>query len=142
MNEVSPKYFLCSLTAKAARKMFAYYNRELAPFGITAHQVIALGVLWQEENISLGVFAERADIGKAAAVAMIDRLEAMGMVTREKHPRDARLNLLKLTEKARGLAPAIVDKVAGLEKAVETAVGKEALEVMLRGLKAINDLDM
>ena len=31
-----PKYFICSLTLQAARKMIAHYNRVLVPLGITA----------------------------------------------------------------------------------------------------------
>ena len=67
----TPKYFICSLTTQAARQMVAYYNRVLAPLGLTSQQMMALGILWREENLSLGVFAKRAGIGQAADVSMI-----------------------------------------------------------------------
>ena len=139
-NFPTSKYFLCSLTTQVARKMVAYYNRELAPLNLTAQQVMALGVLWREENISLGVFADRAGIGKAAAVSMVKRLEAMGLVQREAHPRDGRLNMLKLTEQARAMAPLVGEKVAALERAVESAVGVENLTVLVKGLAVIRNL--
>ena len=137
-----PKYFICSLTLQAARKMIAHYNRVLVPLGITAQQMIALGVLWREENISLGVFARRAGIGKAAAVTMINRLEQMGLVQRLLHPEDARLNKLTLTDKARELAPEIAEKVANLENTVEKAVGHANMQTLIDGLTAIRDLDL
>jgi len=137
-----PKYFLCSLTTHAARKIIAYYNKSLEPLGLTAQQMMALGVLWREENISLGVFAERAGIGKAAAVTMIARLEAMGMVVRESHPQDRRLNTLKLTDKARSLAPQVADRVAKLTDAIESTIGHESLKILIEGLTAIKNLDL
>ncbi|MEW5723234.1 MAG: MarR family transcriptional regulator [Thermodesulfobacteriota bacterium] len=138
----APKYFLCSLTTKAARRLVAYYNRELAPLGLTAHQVLALGVLWRKEDLSLGRFAREAGIGKAAAVAMVRRLAAQGLVTRHPHPRDARLNVLRLTDKARRLAPRVAATVSRLEKKVEAALGVSGVEALTHGLGVINDLDL
>lgn len=137
-----PRYYICSLTTGAARKLVAYYNRVLAPLGLTAQQVMALGVLWQEDDLSLGVFAQRVGIGKAAAVAMIRRLEAMGLVSTAPDPRDARLNIIMLTNKARDLAPAVAEKVDALEKTMEKAVGLSDLETMIKGLSIIRDLDL
>jgi DNA-binding MarR family transcriptional regulator len=103
---------------------------------------MALGVLWQEDDLSLGVFAQRVGIGKAAAVAMIRRLEAMGLVSTAPDPRDARLNIIMLTNKARDLAPAVAEKVDALEKTMEKAVGLSDLETMIKGLSIIRDLDL
>ncbi len=137
-----PKYFLCSLTTHAARKIVSYYNKSLEPLGLTAQQMMALGVLWGEENISLGVFAERASIGKAAAVTMISRLETMGLVVREPHPQDGRLNTIKLTDKARSLAPQVAEQVAKLADAIESTIGKEHLKILIKGLTAIQNLEL
>jgi len=137
-----PRYFICSLTTLAARKMVAYYNRVLGPLGLTAQQVMALGALWREENVSLGKFAERAGMGKAAAVTMIRRLEQMGLVSREPHPDDGRLNLLKLTDKARKLAPQVAEKVALLEKNIESALGQEETRTLIEALSVIQDMEL
>lgn len=137
-----PKYFICSLATQAVRKMVAYYNRTLEPLGLTAQQVMALGVLWREDGLSLGVFAGRAGIGKAAAVTMIKRLESLHLVTKEQDPVDARLNVLKLTAKARKLAPRILALGNELEKSIEDAVGAEDLAALIRGLTIIRNLDL
>lgn len=137
-----PKYYICSLTTETARKMVAYYNQVLAPLGLTAQQVMALGVLWREEDLSLGAFASKAGIGKAAGVSMVKRLEAMDLVRREPHPRDARLNVIKLTDKARRLAPEVAKKVNRLEKAIESALGVSNLETLIQGLATIRDLEL
>ncbi len=122
--------------------MVAYYNNALTSMGLTAQQVMALGVLWQEEGLSLGGFARRAGMGKASAVTMIRRLERMGLVTKTPDPEDARLNSLNLTQKARALAPDVLAMGAALEKNIENAVGKEDMAAMIRGLAVIRDLDI
>jgi len=141
-NDAHPRYFVCSLATRAARRMVAYYNQTLAPLGLTAQQVMALGVLWQKDGISLGEFARRAGMGKAAAVAMIRRLEHMDLVTKTLDPADGRLNVLNLTPKARAVAPEILSLGATLERAIEQAVGRQDMEAMIRGLEAIRDLEL
>ena len=58
------KYFLCTPITRAARKIVSYYNRELAPLGLTAQQLIALGILIFEEDLSPGQFAARLKMGE------------------------------------------------------------------------------
>jgi len=142
MNDSQPQYFLCSLATRAVRRMVAYYSRSLEPLGLTAQQVMALGVLWKEEGISLGEFSRRAGMGKAAAVTMIGRLERMDLVTKTANPTDGRLNVLTLTRKARLLAPDLLSVGAELERTIEAAVGKADMAGMIRALKAIRDLDI
>ena len=138
----APKYYIAFLTSGASRNLVSYYNRVLAPMGLTAQQAMALGVLYQEPDLSLGVVAQRLGIGKAAAVTMIKRLETMGYVTREEHPRDGRLNRINLTEKAMGMAPDVVKKVQALERTVEKAVGLDNLKTLIETLTVIRDLDL
>jgi len=141
-NLPAPKYYLGTLTTRASRKLTAYYNRVLAPLGLTYQQAMALGIIRREEAVSLGVFAERSGVGKAAAVTMIERLEAMGLVTREPHPTDRRLNVIRLTDKARTLVPGILEEVKKLEKTVESALGISDMETLVRGLMMICDTDL
>ncbi len=141
-NSNEPRYYICSLASQAVRKMTAYYSSVLEPLGLTAAQAMALGVLWREENLSLGEFAGRAGIGKAAAVTMIQRLENMGLVQRMPHGADGRLNVLRLTAKARKLAPRLLVKGAELEASIEAAIGPENLAALVKGLATICELEL
>jgi DNA-binding MarR family transcriptional regulator len=141
-NYPIPKYALCSLTTRAAKQLVAYYNHMLAPLGITAQQMMALGVLWRKDNISLGVFAGQAGIGKAAAVTMIRRLEVLGLITQETNPKDARLNAIKLTPKAWELLPKVAGKVNKLERKLEKDIGSRELKTLIKGLSTLRDLDV
>jgi DNA-binding MarR family transcriptional regulator len=138
---VESKYFLCTQLTRASRKIVAYYNRELAPLGLTAQQLIALGVLIFEENLSLGQFAKRLKMGKAGAATMINRLEALGLVTREPNPSDARLNVLKVTDKARVLHPKIQKTVLDLENSIESQIGPSDLEEFATHLSTFLELE-
>jgi DNA-binding MarR family transcriptional regulator len=137
-----PKYFIGTQVSLTARHLMAYYNRELVPYGLTAQQLMALGVLWREGEISLGVFAKKLEIGKAAAVSMIKRLEALGFAARKPHPKDARLNSIELTDKALKLAPEAIEKAYKLEKTIESAIGSSNLQTLIKGLSIIRDLQL
>ena len=121
--------------------MVAYYDRELKPLGLTAHQAMALGVLSTHDGLSLGDFARAAGIGKAAAVTMVDRLESLGLVRRLDHPSDARLNRIEVTEEAIRLTPMVLEKVRLLEEKLEAAMGAEGLAQLMRGLATIQEVD-
>ena len=138
---VESKYFLCTQLTRASRKIVAHYNRELAPLGLTAQQLIALGVLISEENLSLGEFAKKLKMGKAGAATMINRLEALGLVTREPNLSDARLNVLKLTDKARELHPNIQKTVIDLESTIESQIGPSNLEEFVAHLSTFLELE-
>lgn len=140
-NSPEPQYLLCSLLTVTARKLMAYYDRVLDPFGLTAHQAMALGVLWHEDDISLGVFARRAQIGKAAAVTMIKRLEGMGLVETETDPQDARLNLIRLTGKAREIVPVLLAKATEMEEKLKATLGTSHMERLVADLKAIRSIE-
>jgi DNA-binding MarR family transcriptional regulator len=139
--KIESKYFLCTQLTRAARKIVAHYNRELARWGLTAQQLIALGILISEEDISLGQFAKRLKMGKAGAATMITRLEALGLVTKEPDPQDGRLNILKLTDKARKLHSKIQKTVLELENNVESQMGDSNLREFVAHLSTFLDLE-
>ena len=120
----------------------AYYDRELAQFGITANQSYVLAILEAKDGLSLGEFAQRAKCGKAAAVTMVDRLEAIGLVRREPDPDDARLNRIVVTDKTRELFPKVDETVDRLEKAIEDAIGEDNLKNLIESLSIIRRMDL
>ena len=139
--KVESKYFLCTQITRAARKIVAYYNRELEPMGLTAQQLIALGAIISEENLSLGQLARRLKMGKAGTVTMVQRLEALDLVKKEPDPRDGRLNVLKITEKARVLHPKIQEKVVDLETTIESQMGALDLDEFAAHLNTFLELE-
>jgi len=136
-NGPTARYFLCTLATQLQRKLVAYYNRKLEPLGLTAQQLIAMGVLCFQKDLSLGEFASRVNVKKATAVSMINGLEAKGLVIRKPHPQDGRLNVLEITDKARELIPKIHEKMIEVENTIESQIGASNLERIVADIQVL-----
>ncbi len=142
MKDVGPqaRFFLCTLLAQASRKMIAYYNRELNHLGISAQQMIALGVLAFQEEVTLGKFAEGMKISRPTALHMLNRLKGMDLITAEPHPSDGRLKVYNITDKARKLLPKIHQKVRELEGFIESKAVSSSLDRLVIDLSMLLNL--
>jgi DNA-binding MarR family transcriptional regulator len=141
-DNVESKYLLCTLITQAARKIVMHYNREFAPLGLTAQQIMALGVVTSENGVNLGEFAKRLKLGKPAAGTMIDRLEVLGFVIKESDPVDARLKIIKPTDMAREIHSEIDEKVAELEFDLESQMGASNLEALISQLSSVLAIEL
>ena len=141
-DNVESKYLLCTLITQAARKIVMHYNREFAPLGLTAQQIMALGVVTSEYGVNLGEFAKRLKLGKPAAGTMIDRLEVLGFVTKESDPVDARLKIIKPTDMAKKIHSEIHEKSAELESDLESHMGASNLEALISQLSSVLAIEL
>jgi DNA-binding MarR family transcriptional regulator len=95
------EYSRCTQAYPGLEKVFVDCNRELAPLGLTVQQLIAVGTLIVDENLSLVQFAKRLKTGKGKVSAMGSQLEALPLVTKSNNPNDARLTVLNQSDKER-----------------------------------------
>ncbi len=80
------------------------FSRELARFGLTFPQFIALNALERfEGTCRMGPLAEAALRSAASMTGIVDRLLERGLVRRERHPGDRRSVVVQLTEQGRAL---------------------------------------
>jgi MarR family transcriptional regulator, 2-MHQ and catechol-resistance regulon repressor len=103
---------------RAAAVSAAAADTALTPFGLSASQygvldaLVARGPLHQQE------LARTAGRSKAQMTAIIDALEARGVVVRERHPTDRRFTSVHLTDAGRALLdevePARTDAIVAL----------------------------
>ncbi len=73
----------------------------LAPLGIGGRQLAVLGVLADGGALSQHQAARRLAIDRTTMVALLDDLEAKGLVERYPHPEDRRRNVVELTAQGR-----------------------------------------
>jgi DNA-binding MarR family transcriptional regulator len=59
--------------------------------------------LWQADGISINELAKRTQLGKSTLTSMLDRLEKMGYLERQRSKKDRRKILIKRTQKDRSL---------------------------------------
>ncbi|WP_307848679.1 MarR family winged helix-turn-helix transcriptional regulator [Microbispora oryzae] len=105
----------------AKRAMFqaaeAAYNRH----GVRAGQQFILRCLWDEDGLTPGEIARRLELTTPTVTRAATRMEASGLLRREPHPTDARLVLLRLTERGQELEEVIAREVERLgERALRT----------------------
>jgi DNA-binding MarR family transcriptional regulator len=74
----------------------------LAPFGISGRQLAVLIAVDGAAPLSQQEAAGRLGVDRTTMVALVDELEAMGLVRRQRDPGDRRKNVVALTEAGGG----------------------------------------
>ena len=109
---------VCLTVSAAARSLVAFYRPLLEPLGLTHPQYLAMLALWQHERLSLKDLAALLHLEPATASPLVKRLEAMGLVRRERASDDERALEIVVTEDGRAMRASAVGipaaMVAGL----------------------------
>jgi len=83
---------------RIAERILREYNIE-----ITAAQGRIMFALWQQDGISINKLAKKTQLGKSTLTSMLDRLEKMGYIKRQRSGKDRRKILIRRTKKDRAL---------------------------------------
>jgi len=83
-------------------------DRELAPYDITAPQLIVLASVANGEADSAASLCKSISYDPGAMTRMIDRLEQKGLVRRIPHPEDRRATNLEMTVAGKALYPKLL----------------------------------
>jgi DNA-binding MarR family transcriptional regulator len=76
-------------------------SAELEPLGISPREWAALNCLDDQHGLSQREVGELLGVDRTTMVALVDELQAKGLVTRQPQPDDRRKNIVKLTRKGR-----------------------------------------
>nr|WP_318272659.1 MarR family transcriptional regulator [Paracoccus saliphilus] len=79
------------------------YKPLLDPLGLTYPQYLVLMTLWPADNQSIGQIGGSLGLDSSTLTPLIKRLEAAGLVTRRRDPRDERRVIVSLTRDGRDL---------------------------------------
>jgi MarR family transcriptional regulator, organic hydroperoxide resistance regulator len=88
---------LCFVLYAASRAVTQLYQPLLEPLGITYPQYLVLLVLWEEDGASVRRLSERLHLDSGTLTPLLTRLEAAGLVRRERSTEDARVVDIHLT---------------------------------------------
>lgn len=124
---------LCFSLYTAQRLVTAAYRPILDALGLTYPQYVAMLVLWESSPITMGELGERLGLDYGTVTPLVKRLEAAGLVTREKRPEDQRSVRLRLTDagtELRGRAEGVPDTIAEVMalQTEEFTILKDSLE--------------
>ena len=116
---------------------YAYFRK----YGITDAQFNVLIQLKyaQAHTLSQADLGRRLVVNKADMTGIIDRLEKAGLVERTDHPRDRRINVIRITGKGK----TVVDKLEpgyfeGVKKLL-SAIPEADIKKMIKGMERIRE---
>jgi DNA-binding MarR family transcriptional regulator len=94
---------LCFSLYAASKALVSAYKPLLDPLGITYTQYLTLLALWEEDGVTIKHLSHRMHLDSGTLSPLIKRLEASGLVYRDRDPADERRVLVFLTEDGRQL---------------------------------------
>ena len=94
---------VCFALAVAARNVIGLYRPVLEPMGLTHPQYLVMLALWEHAPLTLKEIGELLSLEPATVSPLVKRLEAAGLVLRERHPHDDRALHVTLTPRGADL---------------------------------------
>ena len=86
------------LVTHMARLFAKGLQERIAPLGIVIGQFPILLELWQKDGVSQKELLENLDVEQATLANTLNRMERDGLIKRTKHPADARIQQIWLTD--------------------------------------------
>jgi DNA-binding MarR family transcriptional regulator len=100
---------VCFALAVASRSVIALYRPVLEPLGLTHPQYLVMLALWEQSPRTVAAIGRELQLEPATLSPLLKRLEASGLVRRERDPKDERMLRVTLTDKGRRLRQKALD---------------------------------
>ncbi len=94
---------LCFAIYACAKEITSIYRPFLEELGLTYTQYIALLALWEQDDITLKKLGERLFLDSGTLTPLLKKMEAAGLIYRERSKEDERNLRIRLTDKGRAL---------------------------------------
>ena len=94
---------LCFSVYAASHAFSRFYKPLLEPLGLTYPQYLVLLTLWEADGLPLRAIGDRLGLDSGTLTPLLRRMDANGLVTRQRDPDDERLLRIHLTAKGRRL---------------------------------------
>lgn len=130
-----------AVTQHASRQFRLHFGR----VNLTFPQALVLDVLDEQSPLPISLLAERTGSANSTVSGIVDRLEKLGMVRRERGSRDHRVIYVALTEEYRQLSGRTNEKVrdyfARLMEKLDEGEQRATLEVLRRLDKLLREAE-
>lgn len=126
---------LCFALYAASRAVTARYRPLLDELGLTYPQYLVMLVLWEQDSISVRDLGTALQLESSTLSPLLKRLEAGGLLRRERRPDDERSVAIRLTEAGAKLreraraVPSAIDAAMGLTPE-QDALAKQLLRLI------------
>lgn len=126
-NSPSVDAFLCFALYSTSLSMTQRYKPLLQEIGVTYPQYLVLVVLWNQQRLGIKEIAARLHQDPGSITPLVQRLEHLGYVARNRDPKNERNLIVTLTpagEALRDKSCEIRDSIASACKAPDEEIGK------------------
>nr|WP_239574043.1 MarR family transcriptional regulator [Enterococcus ureilyticus] len=104
---------MCFSLQTASKQFNRMYAKALKPFHLTYPQYLVLLVLWEYSDQRISDIGEKLALDTGTLTPMLKRMEKNGYIHRDRLPKDERIVIISLSEKASLLEMEIYDQVEG-----------------------------
>src|SRR5262249_30417653 len=108
-----------------------------AQHGVHEGQQYVLQCLWAEDGLTPGELARRLGLATPTVTKAAARMEAAGLLRRERHERDRRLVRLILTERGHGLEEVIGHEMDRLSERALASLDHSERSTLVRYLNSV-----
>jgi len=105
---------LCFALYSAQLAMGKIYRRQLAGLGLTYPQYLVMLVLWEADGITVTALGDRLYLDSATLTPLLKRLQALGLLRRDRATDDQRQVRVTLTPAGRDLKQRAADVPQGV----------------------------
>lgn len=132
---------LCFALYAASRAVTARYRPLLDELGLTYPQYLVMLVLWEQDSISVRDLGTALQLESSTLSPLLKRLEAAGLLLRERRPDDERSVAIRLTEEGArlreraGEVPTAIGDAMGLTPE-QDALAKQLLRLITSNVGA------
>lgn len=94
---------LCFPLYAASKEVVRRYTPMLKDLDLTYTQYIAMMVMWEEETITVKELGERLFLDSGTLTPLLKKMEAKGLIERERSDKDERKVVVTITQEGRDL---------------------------------------
>jgi MarR family transcriptional regulator, organic hydroperoxide resistance regulator len=128
---------LCFSLYAASRVVTAAYRPILEELGLTYPQYLTMLVIWERTEVSMKELGEALELDYGTLTPLVKRLEAAGLVSRQRRPEDERAVHVVLTSRGTQLrerADDIPERIGAI-----MALSDAQFTALKAGLRALTD---
>ncbi|KAK81438.1 MarR family protein [Bordetella holmesii CDC-H635-BH] len=128
---------LCFALHSTALAMNKIYRKLLGELGLTYSQYLVMMVLWEQDGLTLSDIGKRLFLDSATLTPLLKRLEAAGLLRRDRGVADERQIIVSLTAPGQALKAKAAAVPTGIAEALHcSAEQAQALKTRLECLRA------
>lgn len=114
IKDFNPAKAISGLIGRVRTEFLMALDKQLAPFDITAAQYVVMVMIANGQADSTSCLCKNMSYDPGAMTRMIDRLEAKGLVRRERPEENRRVVVIHMTEDGKAMYPQLVEASVGV----------------------------